>query len=340
MSNRNQFHNREESYFTEKSGLIDIISKDLHTINKESVLGIGDDAALIDIETAYLVVSTDIFVEKIHFDLTYSPLKHVGYKIVTASISNICAMNTIPKQLLTSIAMSNRFSVEAIKELYLGIKKACKDYHIDLIGGDTTSSNSGLTISLTALGTCDKNLISKRSGAQKNDIICVSGDLGAAYLGLKILNIEKKIFLEDSEMQPELEQYKYVLQKQLMPNARLDIINTLRHHSVVPTSMIDLSNGLAVDLLHIAKKSDVGITIYENKIPISNETQIAAEKFKLNPIVCALHGGQDYELAFTVRQKDFEKIEKEQSILPIGYIKDTKEGNNLITGAGETLPIE
>ncbi len=341
MSDKNQSrNNKTESYGTQKSTLIDLISKDLHITNKESILGIGDDAALIDIGTAYLVISTSMFIERIHFDLTYFPLKHVGYKVVVAAISNICAMNTLPKQLLTSMAMSNRFSVEAIKELYWGIKKACKDYNIDLIGGDTTSSSSGLTISLTALGTCDKNLACKRSGAQKNDIICVSGDLGAAYLGLKILDVEKKIFLEDSEMKPELERYKHILQRYLMPSARIDIINNLCYHNVIPTSMIDLSNGLAVHLLDIAKKSKVGVSIYENKIPINNETQIAAERFKLNPLVCALHGGQDYELAFTVRQKDFEKIEKEQSIFPIGYVKDKEEGNHLITGAGELIPIE
>lgn len=321
-------------------GLIDLITKDIKLKHKSSIIGVGDDAALIDIDKEYMVISTDMLLENIHFDLSYYPLKHLGYKAVSVNISDICAMNAKAKQITVSIAISNRFSVESIQELYKGINKACKDFNVDLIGGDTSSSVSGLLISVTAIGTCDKKKVTKRSGAKPNDIICVTGNLGAAFLGLKVLSIEKKVFLEDKNIQPELKDYQYIIQRQMVPKARIDIIERLNEINVIPTSMIDISDGLASELLHISKMSNVGISIFEEKIPIDPEINSIAEKLNLNPMLCAFNGGEDYELLFTISQSDFEKIEKENDISHIGYINEKDKGNYLLTKAGQSIEIE
>ncbi len=321
-------------------GLIDHLTKDIILKHKSSIQGVGDDAAIIDIGKEYMIISTDLLLENVHFDLSYFPLKHLGYKAVTVNLSDICAMNAIPKQITVSIAISNRFSVEAIEELYKGIKKACKEYNIDLIGGDTSSSMSGLLISITAIGTCDKKSVTKRSGAKTNDIICVTGNLGAAYLGLKVLSLEKKILLEDDNIQPILEEYKYVIQEQMLPRPRIDIIEKFKKLDIKPTSMIDISDGLASELLHISKMSKVGVSIFEDKIPIDSEVNKIAEKLNLNPLICAFNGGEDYELLFTISQKGFDKIKTDEDISYIGYVNEKDKGNYLLTKAGESIEIE
>ncbi|MCP3659398.1 MAG: thiamine-phosphate kinase [Bacteroidetes bacterium] len=321
-------------------GLIDLISKDIKLKHKNSVLGIGDDAAILDAGNEYLLISSDMLIENVHFDLTYFPLKHLGYKAVAVNISDICAMNGTANQITVNIGISNRFSVEAIQEIYNGIKEACEEYNIDLVGGDTCSSTSGLILSITAIGNCKKDNIVKRTGAKPNDIICVTGNLGAAFLGLKKLTIEKKLFLEDSNIKPELKDFQYAIQRQMTPKARIDIINKLNELKIVPTSMIDISDGLASELLHISKMSKVGINVFEDKIPIDKEIYNLAEKLNLNPLLAAFNGGEDYELLFTISQKDFEKVKDINEITYIGYVQDINKGNYLVTKAGESIEIE
>ena len=289
-------------------GLIDRINQHISLQNLTSLKGIGDDAAVIDIGAENLLVSTDMLVEGTHFDLSYTPIQHLGYKAVAVNISDIAAMNGKPEQIVVSLALSNRFSVEAIDALYEGIQSACKNYNVDLVGGDTTASPSGLVISITDICRVKKNKTVLRSGAKANDILCVTGDLGAAYLGLQVLEREKEVFQANPNMQPELEKYDYVVGRQLKPEARMDIIYELEEKNVVPTSMIDISDGLASELFHLAKNSKTGIKIFEDKIPVDSMTYDTAIEFKVDPITAALNGGEDYELLFTISPTDFEKL--------------------------------
>jgi thiamine-monophosphate kinase len=319
-------------------GLINRISANIELQNPESVKGIGDDAAVIDIGEKYLLVSTDMLLEGVHFDLSYVPLKHLGYKAVAVNVSDIAAMNGIPKQITVGLGLSNRISVEAVDELYEGIKIACESFKVDLVGGDTTTSRSGLVISITATGFVEKDKIAFRNGAKPNDILCVTGDLGAAYLGLQILEREKQVFIANPEMQPQLEEKEYVVQRQLKPEARTDIIHELRELGVVPTSMIDISDGLASEFLHICSQSGVGGHIFEENLPIDELSYLAATELNISPVTAALNGGEDYELLFTVSQSDYDKIKKLADVLPIGYITEGKEVE-LLLKSGTRIPL-
>jgi thiamine-monophosphate kinase len=306
-------------------GLINRIASNFLNQNQETIKGIGDDAAVIDMGgNEYLLLSTDMLLEGIHFDLAYTPLKHLGYKAVAVNVSDIAAMNGIPKQITVSVALSNRISVEALDELYEGIKYACEDFKVDLVGGDTSASRSGLVISITATGLVEKNKITYRNTAKANDILCVTGDLGAAYFGLQILEREKQVFLANPQMQPELEEKEYLVEKILKPAARTDIVHELNEAGVVPTAMIDISDGLASEILHIASQSGLGVQVYEDKLPIEDLTFLAATEFNINPITAALNGGEDYQLLFTISQADFEKIKHLSDITPIGYMTDNQ----------------
>lgn len=322
-------------------GLIDRISKKFNLQNATSVKGIGDDAAVIDAGEDYLLVSTDVLAENIHFDLAYSPIQHLGYKAVSVNVSDIAAMNGKAEQIVVSLALSNRFSIEAIDALYEGIRSACEHYNVDLVGGDTTSSRSGLMISITVLGRVKKESVVYRDGAKPNDIICVTGDLGAAFLGLQILEREKEVYQADPNMQPALEKYEYLVGRQLKSIARTDIIFELEELGVKPTSMIDISDGLASELFHICKSSGVGVRIYEDKIPVDELTfNTAALEFKIDPITAALNGGEDYELLFTISQQDFEKIKNHADIHMIGYVHEKKNELTMITKGGNVVPLQ
>jgi thiamine-monophosphate kinase len=320
-------------------GLIDILTKDFESNNKSTVLSIGDDAAVIDNSKEKTLISTDMLVEGVHFDLSYFPLKHLGYKAVISSISDIYAMNGICNQITVSIAVSNRFKLESINELYSGIKVACKNYKVDLIGGDTTSSKKGLIISVTALGISHKNGFVARSGAEDNDLIVVSGNLGGAYLGLQVLEREKQVFLVNPNSKPDLSKYKNLVQRQLRPEARIDIIEFLHDSNVKPTSMIDISDGLSSEIIHICKSSKKGCNIYEDKIPISNLTTQTCNEFNLESTTVALSGGEDYELLFTIKQEDLKEIEKNPDLSIIGHI-NSKKKMNLVTKTGKNIAIK
>ena len=320
-------------------GLIDLITKDVKHYNTTTHKGIGDDAAVLKFGDVCQLVSTDLLVEGVHFDLAYAPLKHLGYKAVVVKRSDICAMNAIPTQITVSLALSNRFPLEAVEELYEGVKLACAHYKVDLIGGDTTSSTSGLMISVTAMGTAKESAITYRSGAQEKDLIVVSGDLGAAYLGLQILEREKAVFMEDKNMQPDLHGSEYVLERQLKPEARMDIVKMFQEMDLVPTSMIDVSDGLSSELLHLAKASNLGLQVYEEKIPCDPTVMTIAEEFKLNGVTCALNGGEDYELLFTVAQKDYDKIKANPNMTVIGYMVDKSSGTNLVSHDDKVFPL-
>lgn len=315
-------------------GLIDHLTKGFTNQNNSTIKGVGDDAAVIKNGDEYMVISTDLLVEGIHFDLMYSPLKHLGYKSVVVNLSDIYAMNATPEQITVSIALSSKFSVEALEELYAGIKEACRIYKVDLVGGDTTSSPKGLTISVTAIGKVKAEDITYRSGAKKGDIVCVTGDLGAAYLGLQILEREKQLYMSNPGIQPDLEDQKYLLERQLKPEARKDSIAYFRQHKLTPTAMIDISDGLASDLMHICKASQVGAFLEEGKIPIKDEAQLMAIKFKLDPVTTALNGGEDYELLFTIDESELEKIKYMPSVYIIGEITDKADGLKLHTTGG------
>lgn len=314
--------------------LIDILTKDIEYKNKNIIKGIGDDAAVIDVGKKSILVSTDMLIEGVHFDLSYTPLKHLGYKAVSVNISDICSMNGQAKYITVGLALSNRFSVESLEELYLGIRLACERYGVDLIGGDTTSSTTGLAISITAVGEVKGNSITYRNGAKINDLLVVSGDLGSAYLGLQLLKREKGIFIETPNIQPDLAGNDYVLQRQLKAEARVDIIEKLKRLKLKPTSMIDISDGLSSEALHISKESKVGVQIYENKIPIDTTAINLSEELNLNPILCALNGGEDYELLFTVDQKAYKKIKDDVDFTIIGHISEESVGNNFIAQDG------
>jgi len=314
-------------------GLIDHLTQNNETKNASTILSVGDDAAVIDHFGRQTVITTDLLVEGIHFDLMYTPLKHLGYKSVIANLSDIYAMNATPTQIVVSIAISNKFSVEALDDFYEGIYAACDKYGVDLVGGDTTTSQKGFVISITAIGEVAPDKYVKRSGANKNDLICVSGDLGGAFLGLTILEREKKIF-EETGAQPDLENQAYIVGRMLKPEARKDVVEYFAAHDIVPTSMIDISDGLSSELLHICKQSNSGCVIYEDKLPINEESKQFAYKLELDPTACALSGGEDYELLFTVAQADHEKIVANNGFSIIGYITEAEEGKKLITRGG------
>lgn len=333
--------NRSEISQLGEFGLIDRISKNFNLQNRSSVKGIGDDAAVIDAGEDFLLLSTDMLVEGIHFNLAYVPLQHLGYKAVVANVSDIAAMNGRAEQITVSLALSNRFSVESIDALYQGIQAACTNYKVDLVGGDTTASTSGLIISISVTGRVKKDKVAYRSGARLNDILCVTGDLGAALMGLHVLEREKEVFLTNPEMQPDIEKFEYLVSRQLKPEARTEIILDLEEAGIVPTSMIDVSDGLASELLHIAKNSNVGVRIFEDKIPIDQLTfETAAVDFKLDPITCALNGGEDYELLFTISQADHERIKNHPDIHLIGYVHDKKDQNVMISKQGTVVPLQ
>ena len=319
--------------------LIDHLTKHVEIKNKNTVKGVGDDAAVIDMGDNLQLVSTDLLVENVHFDLAYAPLKHLGYKAVAVNVSDICAMNGEAKQIVIGLALSNRFPVEALEELYAGINLACKHYGVDVVGGDTTSSTSGLIISITAIGEAEKEKIVYRSGAKTNDLLLCTGDLGGAYLGLQLLNRENQMFKENPKMQPDLQGYEYVLQRQLKPEARIDIPKKLKTLDILPTSMIDISDGLSSEALHLAKSSEVAVHIYEDKIPLDISAINLSEELNLNPILCALNGGEDYELLLTISQKDYEKLKSDVDFTIIGHIADKLEGSNFIAKDGSVHPL-
>lgn len=321
-------------------GLIRHLTEQFDIKNTSStLLSIGDDAAVLDFEGQKVAVSTDLLCEGVHFNLGYVPLKHLGYKSVVVNLSDMAAMNAVPKQILVSIAASNRFPVEAFTEIYEGIRLACDRYGVDLVGGDTSSSQSGLVISITVLGHTEQYV--QRSGARVNDLLVVTGDLGAAYMGLQILEREHQVFLTNPNMQPEMEGYDYILQRQLKPEARTDIREILKDLEVTPTSMIDISDGLASEVLHLSKASGVGFRLYENKIPIDPLTVSTAEEFNISPVTAALNGGEDYELLFTIPQQDFEKIRNHPDFSIIGHAVELSSGNHLIlSGSNEEVPIQ
>jgi len=320
-------------------GLIEHLTKNIELQNASSIVGVGDDAAVIDHFGKQTVITTDLLIEGVHFDLMYTPLKHLGYKSVIVNLSDVYAMNATPTQITMSLGISSRFSLEALDEFYEGVYAACEKYGVDLVGGDTASSQKGFIISVTAIGEVTPDKYVKRSGAEKGDLLCVSGDLGAAYIGLLFLEREKKIFLENPAIQPDLEGEAFVLGRLLKPEARKNIIEFLAEQSITPTSMMDISDGLSSEILHICKESNVGCVLYEEKIPVSEETRKAAYKFEIDPTACALSGGEDYELLFTIHQSDYEKIVLSEEISVIGYIADAAEGAKIITKGNNAFPI-
>ncbi len=333
-------NNRTELSQIGEFGLIDHLSKNITLKNKGSIKGIGDDAAVIDNNGKMILVTTDMLIEGIHFDLTYVPIMHLGYKSVVVNLSDIYAMNGIPKQVTISIALSNRFSLDAIEEFYAGVNLACEKYGVDVIGGDTTSSKSGLIISVTAIGEANLEDIVYRNTAQEKDLICVTGDLGGAYIGLQLLEREKQVFMENPKTQPDFEGNDYILERQLKPEARKEIINQFKELGIKPTSMIDISDGLSSEIIHICTQSGVGCEIYENKIPIDHAADTMARNFNLDPTVCALNGGEDYELLFTIKQSDYEKINANMDISIIGHITDKAAGMNLIDKSDNVVPLK
>jgi thiamine-monophosphate kinase len=321
-------------------GLISRLTKPAVLSNVSSILGIGDDAAVIRNGARDTVVSTDLLLEGIHFDLVYCPLKHLGYKAISVNLSDIYAMNAIPEQVTVSIGVSSKFSVEALELLYEGMFLACSRHGVDMVGGDTSSSVTGLAISITAIGKVAEGGACKRSGAKANDLICVSGDLGAAYLGLQLLEREKRIFSETKGGQPKLEGFDYVLERQLKPEARKDIIEGLARVGILPTAMIDVSDGLSSEMLHICKESGAGARIYQEKLPINEETIRAAAQFQIEPATCALNGGEDYELLFTIDMDDYSKLALVKDVSIIGNITDKSEGCNIITDSGQWAELK
>ncbi|OQY96816.1 MAG: thiamine-phosphate kinase [Sphingobacteriales bacterium UTBCD1] len=320
-------------------GLIKHLTRNIELQNASSIVGVGDDAAVIDHFGKQTVVTTDLLIEGVHFDLVYTPLKHLGYKSVIVNLSDIYAMNAVPTQIIVSLGISNRFSVEALNEFYEGIYAACEKYGVDLVGGDTNSSQKGFIISITALGEVAPGKFIKRSTAKKGDLLCVSGDLGAAYVGLLFLEREKKIFLESPGVQPDLEGESYVIGRLLKPEARKDIIEFFEKENIVPTSMMDISDGLSSEVLHICHDSNLGCVLYEEKIPVAEEMRKAAFKFEIDPTACALSGGEDYELLFTLRQEDYDKIVLNENISVVGYMTEPEAGAYIITKGGGKHPI-
>lgn len=321
-------------------GLIQRLTQDIKPRNASTVMGIGDDAAILNADGRVQLVSTDMLVEGVHFDIHYTPLKHLGYKAIASNLSDIAAMNGKPEQVLVSIAVSSRYSVEALDELYDGMKLCCSRYGVDLVGGDTASCPTGMVISVTVVGYADKDKVVKRSTAKEHELICVTGDLGGAYMGLLVLEREKKVFLENPSAQPELDGFDYILERQLKPEPRLDIISLLADKGIVPTSMIDVSDGLSSDILHICHQSHVGCRIYEDKIPIDNKTYDTAMDMSITPSIAALNGGEDYELLFTIQQSDYDKVKDDYEISVIGYITEESEGCSLITKDDKLITLK
>ncbi|NBR37270.1 MAG: thiamine-phosphate kinase [Chitinophagales bacterium] len=320
-------------------GLIEHLTRNIELQQASSIVGVGDDAAVIDHFGKQTVITTDLLLEGVHFDLMYTPLKHLGYKAAVVNFSDIYAMNAIPTQLLVSIGISNRFSVEAVSEIYEGIYAACHKYGVDLVGGDTSSSQKGLVLSVSAIGEVAPDAFVKRNTAQKGDLLCVSGDLGAAYVGLLFLEREKKIFLESPQVQPDLEGEQYVIGKLLKPEARKDIVTFLSDAGIKPTAMMDISDGLSSEILHICKQSQLGCVLYEEKIPVAEATRLAAYKFEIDPTACALSGGEDYELLFTLPAADYDKLVLNEQISVIGYMTEAEQGARIITKGGSTHPL-
>ena len=320
--------------------LIDHLTKNFKMNHKSTIKGVGDDAAVLDFKDNKIVVTTDLLVEGVHFDLSYMPLKHLGYKSVVVNLSDVCAMNATPTQITVSIAVSNRFPLEALEELYAGIETAASIYNIDVIGGDTTSSTTGLLISITAIGIIDDDNEVYRHGAKPNDLLVVSGDLGGAYLGLQILEREKEVYKVNPNNQPDLEPYSYIIERQLKPEARKDIIKLLKDLDVKPTSMIDISDGLSSEIMHICKQSEVGCDLFEEKIPLDPVVISTCEEFNMDSTTVALNGGEDYELLLTISQEDFPKIKANPSLTVIGFIKEKESGIHLVTRAETKIPIK
>jgi thiamine-monophosphate kinase len=320
-------------------GLIEHLTQNIELKHASSVEGVGDDAAIIDHFGKQTVLTTDLLIEGVHFDLVYTPLKHLGYKSVVVNLSDIYAMNAQPTQITLSLGISNRFSLEALDEFYEGVYAACEKYTVDLVGGDTASSQKGFIISVTAVGEVAPYKFVKRSTAKEGDLLCCSGDLGAAYLGLVFLEREKKIFLESPQVKPDLEGEKYVIGRLLRPEARKDIIEFFEQSAILPNAMMDISDGLSSEILHICKQSQLGCVLYEEKIPIAEDTRNAAYKFELDPTVCALSGGEDYELLFTISPADHDKIVLNEQISVIGYMTEPGKGKNIITKGGSRFEI-
>lgn len=322
-------------------GLIDRLAEGVEIKNQTTVKGIGDDAAVIKTsEKGFGLLAADMLLEGVHFDLSYAPIPHLGYKAVAVNVSDIAAMNGKPEQLTISLGLSNRFSVEAVEALYQGIHAAAKDFDVDVVGGDTTTSKSGLVISISVFGSVQDEKITYRKGAADNDILCATGDLGAAFVGLQVLEREKQTFLANPNMQPQLSKYQYIVQRQLKPKARMDIIHELRELGVQPTSMIDISDGLASETLHLSQNSGVGFAIYEDKLPIDKLTYDTAVEFKVDPITAVMNGGEDYELLFTISQEHYELLEKHPDIHFIGHAHKIEKGNYLVTKNQNAVPIK
>ena len=320
--------------------LIDHLTKNFKMHHTTTIKGVGDDAAVLDFKNEQVVVTTDLLVEGVHFDLSYMPLKHLGYKAVMVNLSDVYAMNATPAQITVSIAVSNRFPLEALEELYAGIETATNIYNVDLVGGDTTSSTTGLLISVTAIGAVKKENVVYRSGAQPNDLLVVSGDLGGAYMGLQVLEREKEVFKVNPNSQPDLEPYTYIIERQLKPEARKDIIKLLGDLGVKPTAMIDISDGLSSEIIHICTQSNVGCDLYEDKIPLDPTVIAACEEFNIDSTTIALNGGEDYELLFTIAQEDYPKIKANPNLTVIGYVKEKNEGMHLVTRGNLKIPLK
>jgi thiamine-monophosphate kinase len=320
-------------------GLIDHLTQNNETRQASTILSVGDDAAVIDHFGKQTVISTDLLIEGIHFDLMYTPLKHLGYKSVVVNLSDIYAMNAIPTQITVNIGFSNRFSVEALDEFYEGIYAACEKYNVDLVGGDTSSSNKGFVISVTAIGEVAPDKFVTRTGAQKGDLICITGYLGGAFLGLTLLEREKKIYLEHPQIQPDLESEAYIVGRLLKPEAQKEVIEWLGQQEIIPTSMMDISDGLSSEILHICKQSNCGAVLYEEKIPVHNDARMYAYKLEIDPTACALSGGEDYELIFTVKQEEYDKLVFNENISVIGYITEPEKKCTIITKGGNTHEV-
>ena len=320
--------------------LIKHLTKDFEPKHPSTTMGVGDDAAVLDFRDKKTVISTDLLVEGVHFDLTYMPLKHLGYKSVIVNLSDICAMNALPTQITVSLAVSNRFPLEALEAFYDGVATACRIYGVDLVGGDTTSSTKGMLISIVAVGTGDAKKITYRSGAKPNDLLVVTGDIGGAYLGLQVLEREKEVFKVNPQSQPDLEPYTYIIERQLKPEARKDIVALLEKLEVRPTSMIDISDGLSSEILHLCEQSGVGCNLFEDKIPLDPTVISTAEEFKMDSTMIALSGGEDYELLFTIDQKDFDKIKGNPNLTVIGHMTEKEEGAHLVTRANTKIPLK
>jgi thiamine-monophosphate kinase len=321
-------------------GLINLLTKNIEIKNPSTLKGVGDDAAVLDFKDHKTIVSTDLLIEGVHFDLAYMPLKHLGYKAVVVNVSDIAAMNAQPTQITVSLAFSNRFPLEAIQELYEGIELAAKVYNIDIVGGDTTSSQKGLIISITAIGIANEDEITYRSGAKENDLLVVTGDLGAAYMGLQVLEREKQVFKVNPNNQPDLDAYTYLIERQLKPEARTDIKDILKQLDVKPTSMIDVSDGLSSEILHLCKQSNVGCNLYEEKIPLDPQMISVCEEFNIDSTTIAINGGEDYELLFTIRLEDFDKIKANPNFTVLGHMTQASEGVHLVTRANTKIELK